>query len=268
MDAFAIPVGAVIVDLLDNPGSFTRELKTESISTAGSKLNIFDCSTGDLFSSQLARQASSERLLLWPLDGEPIPNEQCISEIDRQRFPPIEQFTLVSCYFGDIRIEASNEANDLLTHAAYEFRVADGQLWSRTTSFAPVATSLPSSVKARSGGLSFVRPADRLLDFQQEDGKGDSETANAEKKEDHRKGGGVKRKEESNEQSEENEKRKQTGESEETQFQPVDAAPLILLLIRFVGETPKQGDSDFSEYTDTIASRLTRRAAKKNAKQK
>lgn len=88
-------------------------------------------STGDLFINQLIRQSSSasadalfERMIFWPLDGVPIPDEICLPEIDSDRYPSIEQFSIISGHLADLVITLDNEAEQLLSSWSFEIKVA------------------------------------------------------------------------------------------------------------------------------------------------
>ena len=88
-------------------------------------------STGDLFINQLVRQSSStsadalfERMVFWPLDGVPIPNEACLTEIDSDRYPTIEQFSVVCSLLGDLSIKLDDDAEKLLSTWSYQLRLS------------------------------------------------------------------------------------------------------------------------------------------------
>ncbi|CAF1458453.1 unnamed protein product [Rotaria magnacalcarata] len=126
------PFRSTLMTLHEKPSSFTRILKNERIRVAGSKLNIFGASTGELLAAELARQAACmaadalfERFILWPIDGEPIPNEDCIKSIDVTQFPTLEQFAVLSGFFHDLYLDLEQEGKDILAEQAFSFRVAD-----------------------------------------------------------------------------------------------------------------------------------------------
>ncbi|CAF4752701.1 unnamed protein product [Rotaria sp. Silwood2] len=87
-------------------------------------------STDDLVAAELVRQAASlsadalfERFLLWPLDGEPIPNEKCTTSIDYSQFCSLEQFSVLSGFFADLILELEPDGKQILADQAYEFRI-------------------------------------------------------------------------------------------------------------------------------------------------
>ncbi|CAF5002298.1 unnamed protein product [Rotaria sp. Silwood1] len=121
---------STLMTLHEKPGHFCRILKNEEIDISGSKLNIFGASTGDLVAAELVRQAASlsadalfERFLLWPLDGEPIPNEKCITSIDYSQFCSLEQFSVLCGFFADLILELEPDGKQILADQAYEFRI-------------------------------------------------------------------------------------------------------------------------------------------------
>ncbi|CAF2669967.1 unnamed protein product [Rotaria sp. Silwood2] len=121
---------STLMTLHEKPGHFCRILKNEEIDISGSKLNIFVPSTGDLVAAELVRQAASlsadalfERFLLWPLDGEPIPNEKCITSIDYSQFCSLEQFSVLCGFFADLILELEPVGKQILADQAYEFRI-------------------------------------------------------------------------------------------------------------------------------------------------
>ncbi|CAF3966112.1 unnamed protein product [Rotaria magnacalcarata] len=125
------PFRSTLMTLHEKPSSFTRILKNERIRVAGSTLNIFGASTGELLAAELARQAACmaadalfERFILWPIDGEPIPNEDCIKSIDVTQFPTLEQFAVLSGFFHDLYLDLEQEGKDILAEQAFSFRVA------------------------------------------------------------------------------------------------------------------------------------------------
>ncbi|CAF3396062.1 unnamed protein product [Rotaria socialis] len=128
------PFRSTLMALHEKPSSFTRILKNERIQVAGSKLNIFGASTGELLAAELARQAACmaadalfERFILWPIDGEPIPNEDCIKSIDVTQFPTLEQFAVLCGFFHDLYLDLEQEGKDILAEQAFSFRVAGSQ---------------------------------------------------------------------------------------------------------------------------------------------
>lgn len=88
-------------------------------------------STGDLFINQLVRQSSSssadalfERMIYWPLDGVPIPDEACLLEIDFDRYPSIEQFSVICGYLADLSVAVGKDAEQLLSSWSFDMRLA------------------------------------------------------------------------------------------------------------------------------------------------
>ena len=142
------PFRSTLMTLHEKPGHFSRVLKKETINVHGSKLNIFvrsynqeycavlnffnqGASTGDLIAAELVRQAAClaadalfERFILWPIDGEPIPNENCITSIDFSQYPSLEQFGVMCGFFGDLILDLEQPGKDMLAEQAYDFRIA------------------------------------------------------------------------------------------------------------------------------------------------
>ncbi|CAF4233459.1 unnamed protein product, partial [Rotaria sordida] len=126
---------STLMTLHEKPSHFCRILKNEEIDISGSKLNIFGASTGDLVAAELVRQTASlsadalfERFLLWPLDGEPIPNEKCITSIDYSQFCSLEQFSVLCRFFADLILELEPNGKQILADQAYEFRITDREM--------------------------------------------------------------------------------------------------------------------------------------------
>ncbi|CAK9189220.1 unnamed protein product [Sphagnum troendelagicum] len=122
---------STLMTVFDKPANFNRCLKKERIRSVGSKLNIMGAGTGDLFVSQLARQATSstcdalfERILIWPLDGKPIPNEACLKQIDFMQYPSLEQFGIISAFFGDLELKPDDETDKRLADWSFNMRLA------------------------------------------------------------------------------------------------------------------------------------------------
>ncbi|CAF1173603.1 unnamed protein product [Rotaria sordida] len=93
---------------------------------------FYGASTGDLVAAELVRQTASlsadalfERFLLWPLDGEPIPNEKCITSIDYSQFCSLEQFSVLCGFFADFILELEPDGKQILADQAYEFRITE-----------------------------------------------------------------------------------------------------------------------------------------------
>jgi hypothetical protein len=88
-------------------------------------------STGDLFVNQLIRQSSCssadalfERMIYWPLDGVPIPDEACLSKIDFNRYPSIEQLSVICGHLADLSVLLEKDAELLLSGWSYDMRLA------------------------------------------------------------------------------------------------------------------------------------------------
>ncbi|CAF1481034.1 unnamed protein product [Adineta steineri] len=121
----------ILMTMYEKPGQFLRILKNENIDVSGSKLNIFGASTGDLIASELVRQAASlsadqlfERFIFWPVDGEPIRNDQCITSIDFYEYCSLEQFSIFCGFFVDLILDIELDGKTILADQAFEFRVA------------------------------------------------------------------------------------------------------------------------------------------------
>ncbi|CAF3748763.1 unnamed protein product [Rotaria sordida] len=112
---------STLMTLHEKPSHFCRILKNEEIDISGSKLSIFGASTGDLVAAESVRQTASlsadalfERFLLWPLDGELIPNEKCITSIDYSQFCSLEQFSVLCGFFADLILELEPNGKQIL----------------------------------------------------------------------------------------------------------------------------------------------------------
>jgi hypothetical protein len=72
---------------------------------------LLGASTGELIISQLGRIASRqmvdaffERIKLFPVGGDPIPNEDCLPEVDTTRFHILDQFGVICRFLGDVQL--------------------------------------------------------------------------------------------------------------------------------------------------------------------
>ncbi len=74
--------------------------------------------------ASLAADALFERFVLWPIDGEPIPNEQCIGSIDFSRYCSLEQFGVLCGFLADLILDLEQDGKDILAEQAFSFRVA------------------------------------------------------------------------------------------------------------------------------------------------
>ncbi|CAF4075256.1 unnamed protein product, partial [Rotaria magnacalcarata] len=125
---------STLMTLHEKPGNFVRVLKKENINITGSKLNIFGASTGDIIAAELARQAADmaadaffERFILWPMDGEPIPNHNCIASIDFSNYPSLEQFGILCGFFSNLYLDLEEEGKGILAEQSFNFRLAGSQ---------------------------------------------------------------------------------------------------------------------------------------------
>ncbi|CAF4852485.1 unnamed protein product [Rotaria socialis] len=128
------PFRSTLMTLHEKPDNFLRILKKETIYVTGSKLNIFGASTGDFIAAELARQAASmaadalfERFILWSIDGEPIPNENCVESVDFLQYPSIQQFGVLCGFFKDLKLDLEPEGKAILAEQSFNFRVAGSQ---------------------------------------------------------------------------------------------------------------------------------------------
>ncbi|CAF1484050.1 unnamed protein product, partial [Rotaria sordida] len=128
------PFRSTLMTSHEKSGHFLQVLKKERIDVAGSKPNIFGASTGDLIAAELARQAASmaasalfERFILWPIDGESIPNENCITYIDFSQYSSLEQFGILCGFFSDLNLNLKPEGKGILAEQSFSFRVAASQ---------------------------------------------------------------------------------------------------------------------------------------------
>lgn len=143
------PFRSTLMTLHEKPGQFLRVLKKETINVTGSKLNIFVCShkdfenayfisfftqgasTGELVAAELARQAGFmaadalfERFILWPVDGEPISNDDCITSIDFSQYPSLQQFGVLCGFFKNLYMDLEDEGKAILAEQSFNFRLA------------------------------------------------------------------------------------------------------------------------------------------------
>ena len=86
-------------------------------------------STGELIVSQLGRIANRqmadaffERITLFPMEGDPIPNEDCLSNIDTNQFPSIEQFGVICGFLGDVKLQLDDEGGADLARLLFEMK--------------------------------------------------------------------------------------------------------------------------------------------------
>ena len=62
-------------------------------------------------------------MVYWPLDGVPIRNEECLAEIDFDRFPSPDQFSIICVLLGDLSITLGEDAEKCLSDWSYDLRV-------------------------------------------------------------------------------------------------------------------------------------------------
>ncbi|CAF1429950.1 unnamed protein product [Adineta ricciae] len=132
IDAFR----STLMTLYEDPGSFTRLLKNELINTEDRveysfRLCFEGASTGELIISQLGRIASHqmadalfERIILFPLEGDPIANENCLPEIDSSRYPSLEQFGMICGFLSDVKLRLNDNADVELARLTFDMKKA------------------------------------------------------------------------------------------------------------------------------------------------
>ena len=146
------PFRSTLMTLYEDPGNFTRLLKNELINTEGSKLILLvrltsislhdegvniaflliqGASTGELIISQLGRIASHqmadvlfERITLFPLEGDPIANDDCLPEIDLSRYPTMEQFGMICGFLMDVKLKLDGNGDFELARLTHEMKKA------------------------------------------------------------------------------------------------------------------------------------------------
>ena len=63
-----------------------------------------------------------ERITLFPMEGDPIPNEDCLSNIDKNQFPSLEQFGVICRFFGDVKLQLDDEGGADLARLSFEMK--------------------------------------------------------------------------------------------------------------------------------------------------
>jgi hypothetical protein len=58
------------------------------------------------------------------LDGEPIPNEKCITTIDYSQYCSLEQFAVLCGFLSDLILQLEPDGKNILADQALEFRNA------------------------------------------------------------------------------------------------------------------------------------------------
>ncbi|CAF4079659.1 unnamed protein product [Adineta steineri] len=150
------PFRTILMTIYEKPGQFLRILKKETVDVSGSKLNIFGASTGDLIAAELVRQAASlpadqlfERFIFWPVDGEPIRNDQCITSIDFYQYCSLEQISIFCGFFADLILNIKLDGKSILADQAFEFRVAGKESADETDIKLPVCNLLYKNPEVR-----------------------------------------------------------------------------------------------------------------------
>ena len=84
-----------------------------------------------MIAAELVRQAASlaadalfERFVLWPMSGQPIPNEKCILSVDYSRYPSLQQFGVLCGFLNDQTLALDGEGKEILAEEAFNFRLA------------------------------------------------------------------------------------------------------------------------------------------------
>ena len=72
----------------------------------------------------MAADALFERFILWPIDGEPIPNENCITCVDFSQYASLEQFGVLCGFFNNLNLDLEPDEKDILAEQSFNFRVA------------------------------------------------------------------------------------------------------------------------------------------------
>lgn len=65
-----------------------------------------------------------ERITLFPLEGDPIANEDCLPEIDFTRYPSLEQFGIVCGFLSDVKLRLDMNGDSELARLTLEMKKA------------------------------------------------------------------------------------------------------------------------------------------------
>lgn len=65
-----------------------------------------------------------ERITLFPLEGDPIANENCLPEIDFTRYPSLEQFGMICGYFSDVKLKLDGNSDIEIARLTLEMKQA------------------------------------------------------------------------------------------------------------------------------------------------
>ena len=65
-----------------------------------------------------------ERITLFPLEGDPIANEDCLPEIDSTRFPSLDQFGVICGFLSDVKLRLDENADAELARLTLEMKKA------------------------------------------------------------------------------------------------------------------------------------------------
>ena len=65
-----------------------------------------------------------ERIALFPIEGDPIANEDCLPEIDTTRYPSLDQFGVICGFLGDIKLKLDEEGGTDLARLAHEMKLS------------------------------------------------------------------------------------------------------------------------------------------------
>ena len=63
-----------------------------------------------------------ERITLFPMEGDPIPNEDCLSNIDKNQFPSLEPFGVICGFFGEVKLQLDDEGGADLARLSFEMK--------------------------------------------------------------------------------------------------------------------------------------------------
>lgn len=63
-----------------------------------------------------------ERITLFPVEGDPIANEECLPEIDSSRYPSLDLFGIICGFLGDIKLELDENGGAELAELTFEMK--------------------------------------------------------------------------------------------------------------------------------------------------